>query len=139
MKLDEIDAVHIPIPINLIFVGFNGEGNQGIVTVNHKAHKMIQSAVKALPAQMDCTQSIVSWKISLNPSVMPHTFEGENQCSSGIQSLCVGLHHTSPLLQQGYLDASSILYILRLPVTKANIFSTVISTVFYITKLLLHL
>lgn len=52
MKLDEIDAVHIPIPINLIFVGFNGEGNQGIVTVNHKAHKMIQSSVKALLAQM---------------------------------------------------------------------------------------
>jgi hypothetical protein len=30
LKLEEIDAVHIPIPINLIFVGFNGEGNQDI-------------------------------------------------------------------------------------------------------------
>ncbi|KAG0625344.1 hypothetical protein M758_2G047100 [Ceratodon purpureus] len=30
LKLEEIDSIHIPIPINLIFVGFNGEGNQDI-------------------------------------------------------------------------------------------------------------
>ncbi|KAG0568443.1 hypothetical protein KC19_6G020200 [Ceratodon purpureus] len=30
LKLEEIDAVHIPVPINLIFLGFNGDGNQGI-------------------------------------------------------------------------------------------------------------
>ena len=34
LKLEEIDAVHIPVPINLIFVGFNGEGNQGIAALS---------------------------------------------------------------------------------------------------------
>lgn len=30
LNLEEIDALHIPVPVNLIFVGFNGDGNQGI-------------------------------------------------------------------------------------------------------------
>ncbi len=29
LKLQEIDAIYIPIPINFIFVGFDGEGNHG--------------------------------------------------------------------------------------------------------------
>ncbi|CAM6068450.1 unnamed protein product [Sphagnum tenellum] len=30
LKLQEIDAIYIPIPINFIFVGFDGEGNHGV-------------------------------------------------------------------------------------------------------------
>nr|XP_024395234.1 uncharacterized protein LOC112291681 isoform X2 [Physcomitrium patens] len=30
LNLEEIDALHIPVPVNLIFVGFNGDGNQAI-------------------------------------------------------------------------------------------------------------
>jgi hypothetical protein len=50
-KLEEIDSVHIPIPINLIFVGFNGEGNQGIATFIH--YLMMTCKIEAV-----CTRRI---------------------------------------------------------------------------------
>lgn len=54
MKLEEIDSVHIPIPINFIFVGFNGEGNQGNATISFCLMMTFQIEVlpcvlKALP------------------------------------------------------------------------------------------
>lgn len=29
LKLSVVDAIHLPLPINFIFIGFGGEGNQG--------------------------------------------------------------------------------------------------------------
>lgn len=29
LKLHEVDSLHFPVPVNFIFVGFEGSGNQG--------------------------------------------------------------------------------------------------------------
>jgi hypothetical protein len=29
LKLQEIDSIYLPVPINFIFIGFEGKGNQG--------------------------------------------------------------------------------------------------------------
>ncbi|BBN07833.1 hypothetical protein MPTK1_4g06720 [Marchantia polymorpha subsp. ruderalis] len=31
LKLSVVDAIHLPLPINFIFIGFGGEGNQGVI------------------------------------------------------------------------------------------------------------
>lgn len=29
LELMEVDAVYLPVPVNFIFIGFDGKGNQG--------------------------------------------------------------------------------------------------------------
>lgn len=34
LKLQEVDSMHFPVPVNFIFVGFEGKGNQGTYLLN---------------------------------------------------------------------------------------------------------
>ena len=29
LKLQEVDSIYLPVPVNFIFIGFEGRGNQG--------------------------------------------------------------------------------------------------------------
>jgi hypothetical protein len=30
LKLQEVDSMYLPVPVNFIFIGFEGKGNQGL-------------------------------------------------------------------------------------------------------------
>lgn len=34
LKLQEVDSMHLPVPVNFIFIGFEGKGNQGLYDLN---------------------------------------------------------------------------------------------------------
>lgn len=38
LKMSQVDAIYLPIPINFIFIGFEGKGNQGNVFITCYEH-----------------------------------------------------------------------------------------------------